>query len=464
MSNKNLNLNSAKQNKNDEFYTLLDDIRKEVDMYVPYFKGKTVYCNCDDPNSSNFFLFFKENFVRLGLKGLMVSGLQINAGIQSSLFAPVPATYSYALVLKASVKNPMGYSSKKKRIWADEMYGAGDFRSKDCLALLEKADIVVTNPPFSLWREFFTLMMEKKKQILLVGNKNAITYKQVFPYVIANSLWFGEHYITTFVDINGQPKKFGNVGWFTNIPLLKTKNSLDLQARYYDDNGQPLPDIEKKYPKYDNYDAINVDKLKDIPCDYKGIMGVPITFLDYWNPIVPTDCKKKEKFSMSADCSITDRMDHGISHQQRFLGHCGSNGLPSVERTGKSPSFFTLSGQPNQKATDCPMGFGTVGKDIHSLTDTVAINGFSLNTNDSAHTARFRIVGVSNTNFFTSLKYYKDVLYHGRDDTVCKKHIPVNHNLTIFTKLKPMQTVYFTASNVDGFLLVPYSRVLIQRL
>lgn len=263
MANK--NLNNAKKEKNDEFYTQLSDIENEMKHYKEHFKGKVIFCNCDDPEESNFWKFFSLNFKYLGLKKLIATHYDRD---------------------KPSYKLEMTSVGVKKILLKQN----GDFRSPECVSLLKECDIVITNPPFSLFREFVALLEEYDKKYLIIGNMNAITYKEVFKLIKDNKLWLGySGRISNFevpnsmFDINRKDmfiinnkkyQKLGNVVWFTNLIHNKRNEDLILYKSYN----------EKDYPKYDNYDAINVDKVKDIPKDYKGVMGVPISFLDKFNP------------------------------------------------------------------------------------------------------------------------------------------------------------------------------------
>lgn len=255
MANKNANLHKAKDAKNDEFYTQLTDVAKELMHYKAHFKDKTVLCNCDDPTWSAFWKYFHLNFAELGLKKLI-----------STHYDREEATYKMEYTggddndIEVGVKTPLE--------------GNGDFRNKECLDLLDECDIVVTNPPFSLFREYVAMLMEHEKKFLIIGNKNAITYKEFFPLLKDNKVWIGGTNVKEFLQPDGSIKKFGNIGWFTNLDVAKRHEKLILWKKY----------TPEEYPKYDNYDAINVDKVSEIPCNYDGVMGVPITFLDSYNP------------------------------------------------------------------------------------------------------------------------------------------------------------------------------------
>lgn len=250
----NINLHKAKDAKNDEFYTQLTDVSKELMHYKQHFKDKIVLCNCDDPTWSAFWKYFHLNFAELGLKKLI-----------STHYDREEATYKMEYTggddndIEAGVKTPLE--------------GNGDFRNEECIELLKEADIVVTNPPFSLFREYVAVLMEHKKKFLIIGNKNAITYKEFFPLLKDDEVWIGCTNVKEFLQPDGSIKKFGNIGWFTNLDVAKRHEKLILWKQY----------TPEEYPKYDNYDAINVDKVSEIPVDYDGVMGVPITFLDKYN-------------------------------------------------------------------------------------------------------------------------------------------------------------------------------------
>lgn len=272
---KNNNLHSAKRNKKDEFYTQLADIEKELMHYKSFFKGKVVYCNCDDARESNFFKYFSMNFEHLGLKKLISTGYKENG-------KGVLLTYEGDTNGNRIVDN--------EEIVVTELNGDGDFRSEECIEFLKEADVVVTNPPFSLFREYVAQLMEYGKKFIIIGSMNAITYKEIFPYIKNDELWLGvtgikdmsfkvpssyEARETRFwIDENGQHwRSLGNGCWFTNIEHKKRNQPIDLYKKY-----------SNEYPKFDNYDVIEVSKVADIPMDYEGFMGVPITFLDKYCP------------------------------------------------------------------------------------------------------------------------------------------------------------------------------------
>lgn len=311
----NSQLSAAKKAKNDEFYTRMTDIEHELVHYRDHFKGKVVLCNCDDPFESNFFKYFVLNFNRLGLKKLIAtcySGSPIAGGeYQPSLFDDDvdENTGRHRRAYKAvvnvfrdttgdggldmdDIRNLLDSGENElTELHGDGTYGAGDFRSKECLELLDEADIVVTNPPFSLFREYVATLMDYDKKFVIVGNQNAITYKEAFPLLRDDRLWLGYNKVKEFVvpsadhpergnivtdGKGGLIAKFGNICWYTNLDIKKRHEDLLLYRRYKED--------PSRYPKYDNYDAIEVSKVKGIPEDYYGVMGVPITFMDSYNP------------------------------------------------------------------------------------------------------------------------------------------------------------------------------------
>lgn len=251
--NKNSNLRKAAKEKNDEFYTLLEDIEKEVKHYRKQFKGKVVYCNCDDPEWSNFYKYFSINFDYLGLKKVVSTHYEQDG------------SSSYKLELL-----------KQGEVVRTELKGNGDFRSEECIEILKESDVVVSNPPFSLFREYVSQLMEYDKKFLIVGNNNAITYKETFGFIKENKLWQGVNPRgMDFILPNGE-KKNVNANWWTNMENEKRNGEIILVKQY---KGNEL-----EYPKYDNYNAIEISKVKDIPLDYDGYMGVPITFMDKYNP------------------------------------------------------------------------------------------------------------------------------------------------------------------------------------
>lgn len=273
----------AKQNKNDEFYTLLPDIERELVHYFGQFRGKKVFCSCDNPTTSNFFRYFVQNFQNLGLKKVVAACLGKPSG---DLFEPFKPGFYYE------------YSGRENKTptLADVSYfrGDGDFRSEESVALLKDADVVVTNPPFSLFREFIAQLVECGKKFLVIGNINAITYKEIFKLIQDNEVWMGVNMgrgisgfrVPDHYDLYGLETRVNEAGekivspnncmWLTNLDLPSRHETIPL-VRTYSGN-------EHEYPHFDNCDAINVNRTQNIPMDYDGLMGVPITFLHRFNP------------------------------------------------------------------------------------------------------------------------------------------------------------------------------------
>lgn len=255
----NNNLHKAKNAKNDEFFTKLEDIENELYYYRHHFRGKVVLCNCDESEHTNFYKYFELNFIAFNLKKLICVGYRTNRVAEVHVLERV-ADYrvnEYNIPLK----------------------GHGDFRDQESINFLKEADIVVTNPPFSLFREFVAQLVEHDKKFLIIGNKNAIGYKENFSLIKNNKLWLGCTVPTEFTRPDGSIDKLGTLTrWFTNLDMPKRHEELFTGVTYERGMKKGL------YQKYDNYDAINVDKVKDIPTDYEGIMGVPITYLDKYNP------------------------------------------------------------------------------------------------------------------------------------------------------------------------------------
>ena len=319
MANDNRGLHKAGRAKKDEFYTQLTDIEAEMRHYKDYFFGKIVFCNCDDPYESNFFKYFAMNFNALGLKKLITTcyvtspvvgeefQYYIENGGQLSFIpndTPVQnddSKHPYKVeITEVTDENQDGridlsdveYLMRNRKNTMTLLDGDGDFRSDECIELLKQADVVVTNPPFSLFREYVAQLMEYEKDFIIIGNQNAVTYKEIFPLFATNKMWYGvsihshgrdfrvpDDYPLQAYEYRTDEKghKYINVKgvrWFTNIDYEKRHEDLILYKHY----------TPEEYPKYDNYDAINVNKTAEIPCDYFGVMGVPITFLDKYNP------------------------------------------------------------------------------------------------------------------------------------------------------------------------------------
>jgi hypothetical protein len=328
-------LNAAGKAKNDEFYTQLSDIERECSHYKEHFKGKVIFCNCDDPYESEFFKYFALNFNHLGLKKLIAScyiGSPI-ANTQLSLFdhesAENKTTKSPHKIEISEVTDENADGAvdlfdvelllRNKKNALARLQGDGDFRSPECIEMLKEADIVVTNPPFSLFREYVAQLIEYGKKFLIIGNQNALTYKEIFPLIRENKMWLGydnggtkwfqvpAHYdikTETRIKVKNGVKYFsmGSIMWFTNLDHTKRHEELKLFRKYNSTD----------YPGYDNYDAINIDRYIDIPVNYSGAMGVPITFIDKYNPdqfeiLCANDFRKNDKVPCKEHGLIKDK-------------------------------------------------------------------------------------------------------------------------------------------------------------
>lgn len=277
----NKNLNKAKEAKKDEFYTQLEDINNELRHYREHFRGKTVLCNCDDPRVSNFFKYFAYNFEFLGLKKLITTCYKNQ---DADLFSEGKCEKAVYLVYEGD-KNGNNIPDKEE-IEVLPLKGDGDFRSPECIEFLKEADIVVTNPPFSLFREYVAQLIKYDKKFLIIGNENAVSLKEIFPLIKENKIWYGytspKIFETPdftnkncFIAPNGKIyASFGNTIWFTNLDHQKRHEDIILYKKY----------TPEEYPTYDNYNAIEVSKVAEIPFDYDKVMGVPISFLNKFNP------------------------------------------------------------------------------------------------------------------------------------------------------------------------------------
>ncbi len=301
----NSSLRKANKAKQDEFYTQLADIENELKHYKEHFRDKIVFCNCDDPYESNFFKYFAMNFNYLGLKKLIATCYDSSpvAYTQLSIFGEESGkNYSnyFRRAYKIEISSVQDYNNdgavdltdvqlllQNNKNTLSLLKGDGDFRSEECVKLLKQADVVVTNPPFSLFREYVAQLVEYNKKFLIIGNQNAITYKEIFPLLKDNIMWLGHHsggqtfqvpfdfeQNNTYISNGVKYAKFGNICWFTNLDTDKRHEEMQFYKKY----------TPEDYPQYDNYDAIEVSRVTDIPCDYDGLMGVPITFLDKYNP------------------------------------------------------------------------------------------------------------------------------------------------------------------------------------
>ena len=286
---KNKKLNNAIKNKNDEFYTLLKDIEKELEIHKVFFKNKIIYCNCDNPKFSNFFKYFFDNFESLQLKELIVSYKEEEQG--------------FYLI----------YNRSNKELKLKKLKENGDFRSDECIDLLKKSDIVITNPPFSLFKDFVNLLLKEKKYFLIIGNSNALSFKKILENIKANKIRLGINCVRWFFLPNGDLCEGARSFWYTNLDIKQKYQRLDVSKPY----------STTEYLEYDNYKAIEISKTKDIPYDFEGIMGVPITFLSKYNPeqfeIIGADYQVKDgELSYIANKKWKGKLDRAYLNGKRL--------------------------------------------------------------------------------------------------------------------------------------------------
>lgn len=303
---KNKKLNNAIKNKNDEFYTLLKDVEKELDIHKDFFKDKIVYCNCDNPKFSNFFKYFFDNFERLQLKELIVSYKEEEQG--------------FYLI----------YNRSNKELKLKKLEENGDFRSDECIDLLKKSDIVVTNPPFSLFKDFINLLLEEKKYFLIIGNSNALSFKKILENIKANKIRLGINCVRWFFSPNGDLCEGARSFWYTNLDIKQKYQRLNVSKSY----------STTKYLEYDNYKAIEISKTKDIPYDFEGIMGVPITFLSKYNPeqfeIIGADYQVKDgELSHIANKEWKGKLDRAYLNGKRLYSRIFIKNIISSKKIGK---------------------------------------------------------------------------------------------------------------------------------
>lgn len=347
-------LQAAKVAKQDEFYTQLDDIAKELKYYKQHFKGKVVLCNCDDPYESNFFKYFALNFNQLGLKKLIATcynGSPI-AGDELPLLFEIEESEPKKIAYKVEITEVQDYNNDGAVNLADVQYliqndknvlsllkGNGDFRSQECIELLKEADIVVTNPPFSLFREYVAQLVKYEKKFLIIGNQNALTYKECFKLVKENNMWLGvsihsgdrEFMIPPTYEVRSKSLRVDEKGnryirvvgvrWFTNLDYPQRHEDLDLYKQY----------TPEEYPTYENYDAINVNKTGEIPIDFEGIMGVPITFMDKYNPDqfeILGMCENEDLYALKTKVYTTAEC------KQAYFAKFGKNGTYDLNASG----------------------------------------------------------------------------------------------------------------------------------
>ena len=410
---KNSSLNAASVAKQDEFYTQYKDIQSELNNYTKHFADKTVLCNCDDPFESNFCKFFLRNFNYLKLKRLICTSYSASpiVGQQLTLVGwdeePIKRGNGYVMdISEIPMANGRGISDsdidsllKSKKSGVKRLKGDGDFRSDECIEYMKQADIVVTNPPFSLFREYVALLMKYDKKFLIIGNQNNITYKEIFPLIQENKIWLGCKYgdmafrvpdyykprnTRYWEDENGQKwRSFGTICWYTNLDHQKRHEDLVLYKNYYGN--------EEDYPKYDNYDAINVNKVANIPKDYFECMAVPITYVDKHNPnqfeiINANDIRTNPDTPIKAHGLIKDK-DAVITTQ--IYAKNAEKDLTQTAKTGTILTDRQTDRQTNDICKDCHQEkYVTELWECrsHSLTSTIQTSSLSSDLTDMLQT------------------------------------------------------------------------------
>ncbi|MCC8026338.1 MAG: adenine-specific methyltransferase EcoRI family protein [Clostridium sp.] len=493
----NANLHAAGVAKKDEFYTQYEDIQSELNHYEKHFKGKTVLCNCDDPFESNFCKFFLRNFNYLGLKRLICTSYSTSSvawrqmTIWDYLGEQVTTKNGHGYVMdikEVPMANGRGVSDedidkllKSKKRGVKKLNGDGDFRSDECIEYLKQADIVVTNPPFSLFREYVALLMKYEKKFLIIGNVNAITYKEIFPLIQNDELWLGvsihsgdrKFYVPDNyplraagcgVDENGRKYiRVKGVRWFTNLDHGKRHEKLILYRKYYGN--------EEDYPHYANYDAINIDKVADIPCDYFEEMGVPITYLDKHNP---------EQFEIIGASRWLGRPMSEIAPKGSYVAggvrfylpldkaeETNNNLRAEQSRAEQSRAEQSRAALPLPIRQSCHQTSQSIDD---SMTESLlgvrcnGIMGVPITFLDKYNPEQFEILGIT---LGTTVDYEMTVLFenavqHNKNGTL-QGGSKVNTRAALCVKDKPTGTVYYTADNVDGYLLSIYPRILIKR-
>lgn len=485
----NASLHAAGVAKQDEFYTQYEDIQNELNHYEKHFRGMTVLCNCDDPFESNFCKFFLRNFNYLGLKRLICTSYHTSSvvGTQMSHFddmdeALVPG-HGYVMdIREVPMANGRGVSDddidallRSKKRGVKKLNGDGDFRSEECIEYLKQADIVVTNPPFSLFREYVALLMKYEKRFLIIGNQNNITYKEIFPLIQQNKIWLGwkfgdmafrvpDHYeprSTRFwVDESGKKwRSFGTICWYTNLDHDKRHEELVLYRKYYGH--------EEDYPHYANYDAINVDRVADIPCDYFEEMGVPITYLDKHNP---------EQFEIIGASRWLGKPMSEIAPKGTYVAggvrfylplECSQSVNVERERERESRSAARQAPLPmplRQSCHQAPQGINGSMTELLSSVRCNGVMGVPITFLDKYNPEQFEILGITlgTTVDYEMTAIFKNAVQHNKDGTT-QGGGKVNTRAAICVKDRPTGTVYYTADNADGYLLSIYPRILIRR-
>ena len=487
---KNENLHKAKDAKKDEFYTQYEDIQNELNHYEQHFKGKTVLCNCDDPFESNFCKFFLRNFNYLGLKRLICTSYSTSPviGQQLTLFdwmdEPVVQGNGYVMdIREVPMANGRGVSDadidallKSKKRGVKKLKGDGDFRSEECIEYLKQADIVVTNPPFSLFREYVAQLMAYQKNFLIIGNVNAITYKEIFPLIKDNKLWLGAsihsgdrkfyvpddyplHAAGCGVDKNGRKYiRVKGVRWFTNLDYAMRHEELVLYKRYYGN--------EEEYPHYANYDAIEVSKVSDIPCDYYEEIGVPITYLDKHNPD-QFEIIGASRWLGKPMSEIAPKGSY-VSGGVRFYLPVESSQSVNVERERerererRAAEALPLPLRPDRHQAPQSISGSTTGSLLNGRCN--GIMGVPITFLDKYNPEQFEIVGITlgNTVDYEMTALYENAVQHNQNGST-QSGSKVNTRAAILVKDKPTNKVYYTADNADGYLVSIYPRILIRR-
>ena len=345
-------LTAAKRAKKDEFYTQRVDIENELRHYKAHFEGKVVLCNCDDPRQSEFFKYFAENFEKLKLKRLVATCYKSQ---DADLFSQRNSERAICQIYEGDKNGNMIVDDDE--VGVRELKGDGDFRSAECIEILKEADIIVTNPPFSLFREYVTQLVKYGKKFLIIGNVNAITYKEIFPLIMRNELWLG-------ISIHSGDRKFGvpddyplnaagcgidengrrfirvkGVRWFTNLDYSKRHEKMPLYKMY----------TVEEFPKYDNYDAINVDKTADIPTDYDGIMGVPITFMDKYNPEQFEIVGISKTWFGGATKIYPEQIEVNKNGTRKKVGKLNDGAVLELDRPPVGRTYYIVSGKSYQQ-------------------------------------------------------------------------------------------------------------------
>ena len=494
---KNENLHKAKDAKKDEFYTQYEDIQNELNHYELHFKGKTVLCNCDDPFESNFCKFFLRNFNYLGLKRLICTSYSTSPVIGQQLplldwmDEPVVRGNGYVMdIREVPMANGRGVSDadidallKSKKRGVKKLKGDGDFRSEECIEYLKQADIVVTNPPFSLFREYVAQLMTYQKDFLIIGNVNAITYKEIFPLIKDNKLWFGAsihsgdrkfhvpddyplHAAGCGVDKNGRKYiRVKGVRWFTNLDYAMRHEELVLYKRYYGS--------EEEYPHYANYDAIEVSKVSNIPCDYYEEIGVPITYLDKHNPD-QFEIIGASRWLGKPMSEIAPKGSY-VSGGVRFYLTVDKPVESGINLLDKTRQDKTRQDKTRQDKTAIPL---PLRPDRHqapksiggSMTESLlngrcsGIMGVPITFLDKYNPEQFEIVGITlgNTVDYEMTAIFENAVQHNQNGSA-QGGSKVNTRAAILVKDKPTDKVYYTADNADGYLISIYPRILIKR-